>query len=88
LARPCSTICSPVGKDVYDGVVQDSRRFHSWLDQAFGAYPGLFPEAFAQGYRLSRAVKAAWSRWAEKACSSSASVSSFVCPEPAAARTW
>jgi hypothetical protein len=52
LARSCSTICLPVGKDVYGDVVEDPRRFRSWLDQAFQHYPELFPPAFAQGYRL------------------------------------
>jgi hypothetical protein len=52
LARSCSTICLPVGHDLYLDVVDDPERFRSWLDQAFRDWPELFPEAFAQGYRL------------------------------------
>lgn len=52
MARSCSTICLPVSKDVYLGVLDDPRRFRSWLDQAFRDCPELFPKAFAQGYRL------------------------------------
>lgn len=52
MAHSCSTICLPVGKDAYLDVVDDPGRFRSWLDQAFRDWPELFPEAFAQGYRL------------------------------------
>jgi hypothetical protein len=52
LARSCSTICLPVGKDVYPDLVDDPRRFRAWLDQAFRDAPELFPQAFAHGYRL------------------------------------
>jgi hypothetical protein len=52
LARSCSTICLPVGKDAYLQLVDDPRRFRSWLDAAFRDSPELFPEAFARGYRL------------------------------------
>jgi hypothetical protein len=52
LARPCSTICLPVGKDDYTGLIGDPDRFRAWLDQSFRDHPELFPEAFARGYRL------------------------------------
>ena len=52
MAHSCSTICLPVGNDAYLDVVDDPGRFRSWLDQAFRDWPELFPEAFAQGYRL------------------------------------
>jgi hypothetical protein len=52
LARPCSTICLPIGKDAYLDLVRDPERFRGWLDGAFRDYPELFPEAFARGYAL------------------------------------
>lgn len=52
MARACSTICLPVGLDVYREVVADPKRFRAWLDQAFRDAPELFPKAFALGYRL------------------------------------
>ena len=52
MARSCSTICLPIGKDAYRDLVADPRRFRSWLDQAFRDWPELFPKAFALGYRL------------------------------------
>jgi hypothetical protein len=52
LARSCSTICLPIGKDAYVRLVEDSRRFRDWLDRTFRDCPELFPKAFAQGYRL------------------------------------
>jgi hypothetical protein len=52
LARSCSTICLPIGKDAYSDLVEDPRRFRDWLDQAFRDCPELFPKAFARGYRL------------------------------------
>jgi hypothetical protein len=55
LARPCSTVCLPAGKDDYDALVADPARFRGWLDQSFRDYPELFPKAFAQGYRLKDA---------------------------------
>jgi hypothetical protein len=55
LARSCSTVCLPAGKDDYDALVADPARFRCWLDQSFRDYPELFPKAFAQGYRLKDA---------------------------------
>jgi len=52
LARPCSTICLPVGKDLYPQLVEQPHRFRAWLDQAFRDCPELFPQAFAKGYTL------------------------------------
>jgi hypothetical protein len=52
LARPCSTICLPVGKDAYQQLIGDPARFRAWLDAAFRDHPELFPKAFAGGYRL------------------------------------
>jgi hypothetical protein len=42
----------PVRKDAYFALVADPRCFRAWLNQAFRAWPELFPQAFAQGYRL------------------------------------
>jgi hypothetical protein len=52
LARSCSTICLPVGKDAYQALIDDPARFRRWLDAAFRDCPELFPRAFAQGYTL------------------------------------
>ena len=52
MARSCSTICLPVSKDTYLDLVDDPKRFRTWLDQAYRDWPELFPQAFAQGYRL------------------------------------
>jgi hypothetical protein len=55
LARRCSTICLPVGKDDYLALIDDSALFRAWLDQCFRCWPELFPQAFPQGYRLKDA---------------------------------
>lgn len=52
MARRCSTLCLPIGKDDYQDLIDDPRRFRAWLEQAFRAWPELFPKAFAGGYRL------------------------------------
>jgi hypothetical protein len=52
LARPCSTICLPLGKDAYLDLIGDPARFRAWLDGAFRDCPELFPRAFAGGYTL------------------------------------
>ena len=52
MARRCSTICLPVGKDEYNDLVADPARFRAWLDRSFADQPELFPHAFAWGYRL------------------------------------
>jgi hypothetical protein len=52
LARRCSTLCLPIGKDDYDALVSDPARFRVWIDQCFRSWPELFPEAFPRGYRL------------------------------------
>jgi hypothetical protein len=52
VARPCSTICLPIGKDDYANLIGDPGRFRAWLDQAFRTWPELFPKAFRDGYRL------------------------------------
>jgi hypothetical protein len=52
LARSCSTICLPIGKDAYRDLIDDPTRFRAWLDQSFRDHSELFPKAFAQGYRL------------------------------------
>ena len=51
-ANSCRTICLPVAEEDYEQIVQDSKRFRQWLDQAFQQTPELFPEAFAQGYAM------------------------------------
>ncbi len=52
MARRCSTLCLPIGKDDYTDLISDPRRFRAWLDRSFRAWPELFPKAFAGGYRL------------------------------------
>ena len=52
MARPCSTICLPIGKGAYLDLIHDPGRFRAWLDGAFRDCPELFPEAFARGYAL------------------------------------
>jgi hypothetical protein len=55
MARRCSTICLPVGKDDYPHLIADPGRFRAWIDQSFRRWPELFPKAFAGGYRLKDA---------------------------------
>jgi hypothetical protein len=52
VARRCSTLCLPTGKDDYQSLIADPARFRDWLDQPFRAWPELFPKAFSGGYRL------------------------------------
>ncbi len=52
MARRCSTLCLPIGKDDYARLIGDPRRFRAWLDQCFRCWPELFPKAFVAGYRL------------------------------------
>lgn len=59
MARSCSTICLPIGKDAYLDLIDDPPRFRRWLDQAFCDCPELFPQAFAKGYRLKDARRSA-----------------------------
>jgi hypothetical protein len=55
LARRCSALRLPVGKDAYPDLVKDPERFRIWLNACFRAWPELFPQAFADGYRLKDA---------------------------------
>jgi len=48
----CSTICLPISKDDYLGLIDKPEAFRAWLDRAFRDSPELFPEAFANGYTL------------------------------------
>jgi hypothetical protein len=50
--RGSSTICLPVDKDLYQGLVNSPQEFRRWLDQAYSDTPELFPKAFASGYAL------------------------------------
>jgi hypothetical protein len=52
LARCCSTICLPIGKDAYLDLIDDPARCRRWLDAAFRDRPELSPAALAHGYRL------------------------------------
>jgi hypothetical protein len=52
MARRCSTICLPVSKEAYRGLIHDPQLFREWLDRSFRDCPELFPRAFAQGYRI------------------------------------
>ena len=48
MARPCSTICLPVGQDDYSWLIDHPGRFRSWLDRVFQDHPELFPKDFAK----------------------------------------
>src|SRR3954465_13553782 len=50
--RGCSTICLPIGKDLYQRLIDSPEEFRRWLDCAYADMPELFPEAFAKGYTL------------------------------------
>src|SRR5215216_394409 len=52
MAHRCSTICLPVGKDAYLGLIDSPTASRSWLDRAFRDLPELFPKGFALGYTL------------------------------------
>jgi hypothetical protein len=52
MARRCSTICLPVSKEAYLGLIHDPALFREWLDRSFKECPELFPQAFAKGYRI------------------------------------
>src|SRR5262245_25756854 len=59
MARHCSTICLPVGKVAYLGLIDSPVAFRSWLDQAFHSAPELFPKGFALGYTLKDSRRSA-----------------------------
>lgn len=63
MARRCSTLCLPIGKDDYQNVVRDPGRFRVWLDQCFHAWPELFPNDFSAGYRLKDVRTSIRSGW-------------------------
>jgi len=52
LPRGCSTICLPIGKELYQGAIDSPAAFRRTLDGLYQDMPELFPEAFAQGYTL------------------------------------
>jgi hypothetical protein len=52
MARRCSTICLPFDQATYPALVADPAAFRRALGGLFRRMPELFPEAFAQGYRL------------------------------------
>ena len=52
MARPCSTMCLPIGQHAYRRLIDHPRRFRSWLDRLFRDCPELFPRDFARGYWL------------------------------------
>jgi hypothetical protein len=53
--RGSSTICLPIGKDLYEQIVDSPQEFRHFLDQSFHDMPELFPPAFASGYLLKDA---------------------------------
>ena len=55
MARRCSTVCLPFDQAGYSEVVSDPSAFRQALGRFFLAMPELFPEGFAQGYRLKEA---------------------------------
>ena len=52
MARHCSTLCLPIGKEDYLRIVESPTRYRAWVDRAFRGFPELFPKDFAQGYTL------------------------------------
>ena len=52
LCRGHATICLPVEKDEYDGIVENAKEFRHRLDRCFGEMPELFPEGFSRGYAM------------------------------------
>jgi hypothetical protein len=52
MARRCSTICLPFDQPTYPDLVADPAAFRAALDGFFRDAPELFPEGFANGYRL------------------------------------
>ena len=50
--RGCSTICLPIGKDLYQSVIDSPAAFRRTLDRYYRDLPELFPKAFAHGYTL------------------------------------
>ena len=52
MARRCSTVCLPFDQTTYPAVVADPAAFRRALDRFFLATPELFPDGFAEGYRL------------------------------------
>ena len=59
MARRCSTICLPVGKDTYLRSIDSPAAFRSWLDGVFRDLPELFPQGFARGYTLKDSRRSA-----------------------------
>jgi hypothetical protein len=52
MARRCSPICLPFDQDRYPEVVADPAAFRAALADFYRLMPELFPDAFANGYRL------------------------------------
>lgn len=52
MARRCSTICLPFDPAAYDEIVADPAAFRRALAHFFREAPELFPDGFANGYRL------------------------------------
>jgi hypothetical protein len=52
LPRGCSTICLPIGKDLYQSIIDSPAAFRRTLDLFFQEMPELFPKDFASGYTL------------------------------------
>jgi len=50
--RRCSTICLPFDQRAYRQAIGDPAAFRAALDRSFRDAPELFPERFAEGYRL------------------------------------
>jgi hypothetical protein len=52
LGRGHATICLPVEEEEYGATVENPKDFRQWLDGCFAEMPELFPEGFAEGYRM------------------------------------
>jgi hypothetical protein len=52
LPRGCSTICLPLGNDLYQSIIDSPAAFRRTLDRFFQEMPELFPKDFAAGYTL------------------------------------
>jgi hypothetical protein len=50
--REDRTIILPVQQENYEKIVAHSRKFRAWVDENYRRHPEIFPETFAQGYKL------------------------------------
>jgi hypothetical protein len=51
-SRGHRTLCLPFAEDFYSQIINDPAAFRRAIDERFQAFPELFPDRFADGYRL------------------------------------